>query len=114
MSFVRVVALAALAATASAFVTSPASSMMLRSSSAAISRPSGASVFRSARVSLSNGLRMQSEDDKAKASGIALATVGLIFSKFSLLVAVLAGGAAVYAGECLAVANVSSFDRTGT
>ena len=42
---------------------------------------------------------MQSEDDKAKASGIALATAGLILSKFSLLVAVLAGGAAVYAGE---------------
>jgi hypothetical protein len=39
------------------------------------------------------------EDDKAKASGIALAAVGLILSKFSLLAAVLAGGAAVYSGK---------------
>jgi hypothetical protein len=64
-----------------------------------MSRPAGATAFRVARTPLVNGLRMQSEDDKAKAAGIALATVGLIVSKFSLLVAVLAGGAAVYAGK---------------
>ncbi len=41
---------------------------------------------------------MQTEDEKAKASGIAFAIVGLIASKFSILVAVLLGGGAVYAG----------------
>eukprot|EP00961_Rhodomonas_salina_P242016 3269529-Rhodomonas_salina.1 len=42
---------------------------------------------------------MQSEDDKAKAAGIAVGVVGLIFSKFSILVGILAGGAAVYSGK---------------
>jgi hypothetical protein len=59
-----------------------------------------------------NGLRMQSEDDKAKASGIALATVGLVVSKFSLLFAVLAGGAAVYAGKFETAANSRCLEHT--
>lgn len=44
-------------------------------------------------------LRMQSEDDKAKAAGIAFATFGLFASGFSIFAAVLAGGAAVYAAK---------------
>jgi hypothetical protein len=44
-------------------------------------------------------LRMQSEDDKAKAAGIAFAVVGLFASGFSVFAAVLAGGAAVYAAK---------------
>jgi hypothetical protein len=74
-----------------------------------MSRPAGAAAFRLARTPLVNGLRMQSEDDKAKASGIALATVGLIVSKFSLLIAVLAGGAAVYAGKFKAAKRSSRY-----
>jgi len=42
---------------------------------------------------------MQSEDDKAKASGAAIALVGLITSGFSVFAAVLAGGAAIYAAK---------------
>ena len=45
-------------------------------------------------------LRMQSEDDKAKAAGVALFFVGLVWSGFSVFVGVLAGGAAIYAGQC--------------
>ena len=112
MSFVRIVALAALAASASAFCTSPASCVLSRSSASAMSRPTGISAFRSARTPV-NGLKMQTEDDRAKASGIALATVGLVFSKFSLLVAVLAGGAAVYAGECSSESVPSLDNRDG-
>jgi Mn2+/Fe2+ NRAMP family transporter len=70
--------------------------MMLRQASAVSKAPSPRVVARrSARVSL----RMQSEDDKAKASGIAFALVGLFASGFSVFAAVLAGGAAVYAAK---------------
>ena len=97
MALRALLALAVIAAVADAFTLSP-SAMYLSRGSSAVSRASGLkSAVRSTRPSLA--LRMQTEDDKAKAAGIAFATVGLVFSKFSLLVAVLAGGAAVYAGE---------------
>ena len=44
-------------------------------------------------------LRMQSEDDKAKAAGAALALVGFIASGFSVFVAVILGGAGIYAAK---------------
>jgi hypothetical protein len=56
-------------------------------------------------------LKMQTEDEKAKASGIAFAVVGLIVSKFSLLIAVLLGGGAVYAINGLG-ANIGSIDTS--
>ncbi len=111
MSLLRFCALAALAASASAFCTSPSSCVLSRTSSSAMSRPAGATAFRLARTPLVNGLRMQSEDDKAKASGIALAAVGLIVSKFSLLIAVLAGGAAVYAGKFIGIKSQPTKSR---
>ena len=51
-----------------------------------------------AKPRASVALLMQSEDDKAKASGVALALVGFIASGFSVFAAVLAGGAGIYAG----------------
>jgi len=93
-------AFVALAGSATAFSPMASSSLgSLRSRSAAIS-PAGfapsSQKFRSARAPMA--LRMQSEDDKAKASGVAAALIGLILSGFSPLIAVLLGGAAVYAG----------------
>ena len=100
MQMIRVLAaMTALVASTTAF-SFTASPVTLGRSSAAVCRSSAFAAapkvsFRRAPMAL----RMQSEDDKAKAAGIAAATVGLILSKFSLLFAVLAGGAAVYAGK---------------
>eukprot|EP00286_Rhodomonas_abbreviata_P010017 CAMPEP_0181320018 /NCGR_PEP_ID=MMETSP1101-20121128/17891_1 /TAXON_ID=46948 /ORGANISM="Rhodomonas abbreviata, Strain Caron Lab Isolate" /LENGTH=162 /DNA_ID=CAMNT_0023427677 /DNA_START=36 /DNA_END=524 /DNA_ORIENTATION=+ len=98
-SAVGVLAVACLLSSADAFVHTPTQGMMLRGQSAVSSmRPLQSSVpkVRSA----STMLRMEaSEDDKAKASGIAVAVVGLIVSKFSLLIGILMGGAAVYAAK---------------
>ncbi len=94
------VAAACLVASASAFCYSPAqcvsSSFVAK---AGISQPKmGLPLGKSIRSPMVSSLRMQTEDEKAKASGIAFAVVGLVASKFSLLVAVLLGGGAVYAG----------------
>lgn len=70
--------------------------MMLLQASA-VSRPRSLPV--AVRREGGLALRMQSEDDKAKAAGIAFATVGLFTSGFSVFAAVLAGGAAVYAAK---------------
>ena len=93
-------AFVALVGSATAFAPMASSSLgSLRSRSAAI-RPAGfapsSQKFRLARAPMA--LRMQSEDDKAKASGVAAAVIGLILSGFSPLIGVVLGGAAVYAG----------------
>ena len=94
-------AFACLVASASAFTTSP---MALRSSSFAPSaisqRPVLAAKASSSRAAAMPALRMQTEDEKAKASGVAFAIIGLIATKFSLIGAVLLGGGAVYCGDC--------------
>ena len=91
-------AFAALVASSSAFapLSGPVYGSLSRSHAVAM-RPAGAApVARTARAPMA--LRMQSEDDKAKAAGVAAALIGLIVSGFSPLIAVLFGGAAVYAG----------------
>jgi hypothetical protein len=101
---VRYIAAAAcLVASASAFCYSPAqcvsSSFVTKG---AISQPKMAlPLGKSVRSPMASSLKMQTEDEKAKASGIAFAVVGLIVSKFSLLIAVLLGGGAVYAGNLI-------------
>ena len=72
---------------------------MLRRPPAAVSTCARARVSaRPARLAL----RMQSEDDKAKAAGAGLFLFGLVYSGFSVFWGVLAGGVAVYAGKsCL-------------
>lgn len=89
---------AALVASTSAFMplSGPVYGSLARPQAVAM-RPSGvAPVARSVRAPMA--LRMQSEDDKAKAAGVAAALIGLVVSGFSPLIAVLFGGAAVYAG----------------
>ena len=91
-------AFAALVASSSAFAppSGPVYGSLSRSHAVAM-RPAGAApIARTARAPMA--LRMQSEDDKAKAAGVAAALIGLIVSGFSPLIAVLFGGAAVYAG----------------
>ena len=67
--------------------------------------PAAVSTYARARVSARPArlaLRMQSEDDKAKAAGAGLFLFGLVYSGFSVFWGVLAGGVAVYAGKsCL-------------
>ncbi|EKX42192.1 hypothetical protein GUITHDRAFT_88180, partial [Guillardia theta CCMP2712] len=89
---------AAMLASADAFAYTPSQTLMLRQGASAVSGLKRSS-FAVAKPARATALKMQSEDDKAKASGIALAVVGLIFSKFSILVAVLAGGAGVYCAK---------------
>lgn len=96
----RSVALAFVALVGSATAFAPMSSLgsLARPRSAATSPvfAPASRMPRSARAPMA--LRMQSEDDKAKAAGVAAAILGLILSGFSPLIAVVVGGAAVYAG----------------
>eukprot|EP00960_Hanusia_phi_P009215 266236-Hanusia_phi.AAC.2 len=92
---------------ANAFAYTPSQTVMLRQGSASISGLKRSS-FAVSKPVRATALKMQSEDDKAKAAGIALAVVGLIASKFSILVAVLAGGAGVYCGMLEPCTNLPS------
>ena len=82
---------------AQAFTATPMQGMMLRNGPAVSKAFRAPSVSKPARAAVA--LRMQSEDDKAKAAGAALALVGFFASGFSVFVAVLAGGAGIYAGQ---------------
>ena len=79
-----------------AFTATPMQGMMLRSAPALSAGPRAPVAAKPARAAVA--LRMQSEDDKAKASGAALALVGFVASGFSVFAAVLAGGLGIYAG----------------
>merc|ERR1719409_379458 len=91
-----VLAALAIAATAEAFTATQSQCIMLRRPPAAVSTYARARVSaRPARLAL----RMQSEDDKAKAAGAGLFLFGLVYSGFSVFWGVLAGGVAVYAAK---------------
>eukprot|EP00281_Chroomonas_sp_CCMP1168_P031957 CAMPEP_0206244614 /NCGR_PEP_ID=MMETSP0047_2-20121206/18255_1 /ASSEMBLY_ACC=CAM_ASM_000192 /TAXON_ID=195065 /ORGANISM="Chroomonas mesostigmatica_cf, Strain CCMP1168" /LENGTH=164 /DNA_ID=CAMNT_0053669853 /DNA_START=24 /DNA_END=518 /DNA_ORIENTATION=- len=94
-------AVACLVAEASAFCTSPAQCVASSFTARAVSTQPRHSLplAKSSRAPAVAALRMQTEDEKAKASGIACAVAGLIFSKFSILIAVLVGGGAVYCAK---------------
>lgn len=98
VSLRNIAAVACLVASASAFTASP---MGLRGSfvapTAITQRPAHAS-RPAARSSALPALRMQTEDEKAKAAGVSFAVIGLIATKFSILGAVILGGGAVYCG----------------
>jgi len=82
---------------AEAFTAVPTHGMMLRSGPALSKGVRAPVAARPARAAVA--LRMQSEDDKAKASGVALALIGFVASGFSVFFAVLAGGLGIYAGK---------------
>ena len=82
---------------AEAFTAAPMHGLMLRSGPALSKGIRAPVAARPARAAVA--LRMQSEDDKAKASGVALALFGFVASGFSVFFAVLAGGLGIYAGE---------------
>eukprot|EP00802_Teleaulax_amphioxeia_P029161 Tamp_31144.p1 GENE.Tamp_31144~~Tamp_31144.p1 ORF type:complete len:164 (+),score=51.36 Tamp_31144:46-492(+) len=84
-------------AAAEAFTATPMQGMMLRSAPALSAGPRAPVAAKPARAAVA--LRMQSEDDKAKASGAALALVGFVASGFSVFAAVLAGGLGIYAAK---------------
>merc|ERR1712216_192594 len=96
MAFRGLVLAALSLALAEAFTATPVQSMMLRRAhTGAVAKIRAPTTAATRPVRLA--LRMQSEDDKAKAAGVALFFVGLVWSGFSVFVGVLAGGAAIYA-----------------
>lgn len=97
------VVLCTVLATASAFCYSPAqcvgSSFSLKATVSQQPRHGLPLAARTSRAASATALKMQTEDEKAKAAGISFALLGLIFSKFSILIAVIVGGGAVYCGK---------------
>jgi hypothetical protein len=80
-----------------AFTGMPMHGVMLPRSGSAMPKGLRAPVV--AKRSCSVALRMQSEDEKAKAAGAALALFGFTASGFSVFVAVILGGAGIYAAK---------------